>query len=72
MKVHFDVPDKAIFLFRYGIIFLHNRNGSSRVVGSLSTPSGKGGETMTVYEALSLMLAFGMLLVAILSFHKRK
>ncbi|MGQ7279966.1 MULTISPECIES: putative holin-like toxin [Brevibacillus] len=27
---------------------------------------------MTVYEALSLMLAFGMLLVAILSFHKRK
>ncbi|MGQ7279965.1 putative holin-like toxin [Brevibacillus thermoruber] len=27
---------------------------------------------MTVYEALSLMLAFGMLLVAILSFHKKK
>ncbi|TRY23304.1 hypothetical protein FOI68_21625 [Brevibacillus sp. LEMMJ03] len=27
---------------------------------------------MTVYEALSLMLAFGMLIVAMLSFHKRK
>ncbi|MEC0328600.1 putative holin-like toxin [Paenibacillus sp. FSL R5-0527] len=27
---------------------------------------------MTVYEALSLMLAFGMFLIAVLSFHKRK
>ncbi|WP_371320202.1 putative holin-like toxin [Chengkuizengella axinellae] len=27
---------------------------------------------MTVYQALSLMLTFGMLIVAILSFHKRK
>ncbi|WP_416358697.1 putative holin-like toxin [Brevibacillus thermoruber] len=27
---------------------------------------------MTIYEALSLMLAFGMLLVTILSFYKRK
>ncbi|WP_416358698.1 putative holin-like toxin [Brevibacillus thermoruber] len=27
---------------------------------------------MTVYEALSLMLTFGLLIVAILSYHKRK
>ncbi|AYB41421.1 putative holin-like toxin [Brevibacillus laterosporus] len=27
---------------------------------------------MTVYEAISLMIAFGLLIVAILSFHKRK
>ncbi|WP_425304291.1 putative holin-like toxin [Brevibacillus laterosporus] len=27
---------------------------------------------MTVYEAISLMLTFGLLIVAILSFHKRK
>ncbi|CAM4472739.1 MAG: putative holin-like toxin [Paenibacillus macerans] len=27
---------------------------------------------MTVYEALSLMLAFGMFVIAVLSFHKRK
>ncbi|WP_416358675.1 putative holin-like toxin [Brevibacillus thermoruber] len=27
---------------------------------------------MTVYEALSLMVAFGMFIIAMLSFHKRK
>ncbi|MFS0572349.1 putative holin-like toxin [Brevibacillus sp. 179-C8.2 HS] len=27
---------------------------------------------MTVYEALSLMLTFGLLIVAVLSFHKKK
>ncbi|WP_285890212.1 putative holin-like toxin [Paenibacillus macerans] len=27
---------------------------------------------MTVYEALSLMLVFGMFVIAVLSFHKRK
>ncbi|MFB5761073.1 putative holin-like toxin [Paenibacillus medicaginis] len=27
---------------------------------------------MTVYEALSLMLAFGMFVIAVLSFNKRK
>ncbi|WP_425341205.1 putative holin-like toxin [Brevibacillus borstelensis] len=27
---------------------------------------------MTVFEAISLMLAFGLLIVAILSFHKKK
>ncbi|WP_425455802.1 putative holin-like toxin [Brevibacillus gelatini] len=42
------------------------------MVGSLSTPSGKGGEIVTVYEALSLMLTFGLLIVAVLSFHKKK
>ncbi|MGG0757769.1 MULTISPECIES: putative holin-like toxin [Brevibacillus] len=27
---------------------------------------------MTVYEAISLMIAFGLLVIAVLSFHKRK
>ncbi|WP_429826438.1 putative holin-like toxin [Brevibacillus laterosporus] len=27
---------------------------------------------MTVFEAISLMLTFGLLIVAILSFHKKK
>ncbi|WP_306423125.1 MULTISPECIES: putative holin-like toxin [Brevibacillus] len=27
---------------------------------------------MTVYEAISLMLTFGLLIVAVLSFHKKK
>ncbi|MFC4766089.1 putative holin-like toxin [Effusibacillus consociatus] len=27
---------------------------------------------MTVYETISLMISFGLLLVTILSFHKRK
>ncbi|WP_414625811.1 putative holin-like toxin [Brevibacillus thermoruber] len=27
---------------------------------------------MTVYETLSLMVAFGMFIIAMLSFHKRK
>ncbi|WP_415640005.1 putative holin-like toxin [Paenibacillus sediminis] len=27
---------------------------------------------MTVYEALSLMIAFGILVIALLSFHKKK
>ncbi|MGQ7278031.1 putative holin-like toxin [Brevibacillus thermoruber] len=35
-------------------------------------PLSKGGEGMTVYEALSLMVAFGMFIIAMLSFHKRK
>lgn len=34
--------------------------------------SRKGDEAMTVYGALSLMLASGMFVVAVLSFHKRK
>jgi len=32
----------------------------------------KGGEAMTVYETLNLMIAFGLFVIAILSFHKRK
>ncbi|MGG0872468.1 putative holin-like toxin [Brevibacillus laterosporus] len=32
----------------------------------------EGGEAMTVYEAISLMLTFGLLIVAVLSFHKKK
>ncbi|WP_412679235.1 putative holin-like toxin [Brevibacillus borstelensis] len=27
---------------------------------------------LTVYEAISLMLTFGLLIVAVLSFHKKK
>ncbi|WP_420908779.1 putative holin-like toxin [Brevibacillus humidisoli] len=27
---------------------------------------------MTVYEAISLMLTFGLLVIALLSFHKKK
>ncbi|WP_374706710.1 putative holin-like toxin [Paenibacillus sp. J2TS4] len=27
---------------------------------------------MTVFEAMSLMLTFGLLIIAVLSFHKRK
>ncbi|TLS50884.1 hypothetical protein FE782_17705 [Paenibacillus antri] len=34
--------------------------------------SGQGGDAMTVYEALSLMIAFGSLVVAMLSFDKKK
>lgn len=32
----------------------------------------KGGENMAVYEAISLMLSFGMLILAMLSFNKKK
>jgi len=32
----------------------------------------EGGGAMTVYEAISLMITFGMFVIALLSFHKRK
>lgn len=32
----------------------------------------RGGDVMKVYEALSLMIVFSMLIVTVLSFHKRK
>jgi hypothetical protein len=32
----------------------------------------KGGDAMTVFEALSLMIAFALLVVALLSFDKKK
>ncbi|WP_442859314.1 putative holin-like toxin [Brevibacillus sp. VP] len=32
----------------------------------------EGGEAMMVFEAISLMLTFGLLIVALLSFHKKK
>ncbi|WP_413541966.1 putative holin-like toxin [Brevibacillus sp. WF146] len=35
-------------------------------------PLQKGGEIVTVYEALSLMLAFSLLIVCGLSFHQKK
>ncbi|WP_220129558.1 putative holin-like toxin [Thermaerobacillus caldiproteolyticus] len=31
----------------------------------------KGGERITVYESLSLMISFGMLVIAILSFNRK-
>jgi hypothetical protein len=37
-----------------------------------SIPGGKGGEAMTVFEALSLMLAFGSLLVLLLANKQKK
>lgn len=35
-------------------------------------PRWKGGESMTVFEAIYLMLTFGILVVALLSYTKQK
>ncbi|WP_309304522.1 putative holin-like toxin [Brevibacillus laterosporus] len=54
-------------------IVMYNRIGSSRAVGSLSfTLTGKGGENMEVYQALSLMFMFGMFILALLTYLKKK
>lgn len=41
----------------------------SRAVGPLPD---EGGEAMTVYEAITIMISFGMFVVAMLSFDKKK
>jgi hypothetical protein len=46
-------------------------SGSTRVVGSFSIPNGEGVRQVTVFEAVSLMIAFGTL-IALLSNHKKK
>ncbi|WP_370512123.1 putative holin-like toxin [Brevibacillus sp. LEMMJ03] len=47
--------------------------GSAPKGGRLTLyPTREGGENVTVYEAISLMLTFGLLIVAVLSFHKKK
>jgi hypothetical protein len=40
--------------------------------GWLAHPQWKGGDAMTVFEALLLMLTFGLFIIAMLSFLKRK
>ena len=35
------------------------------------TPPSRGGDTMTVYESLSLMIMFGTLIAILCSFHKK-
>jgi len=38
----------------------------------MAHPQGKGVKRVAVYEAISLMLSFGMLIIAMLSFQKKK
>jgi hypothetical protein len=54
------------------ICYTHRRTIESAPQGWSAHPLQKGGEIVTVYEAISLMLTFGMLIVALLSFHKKK
>ncbi|WP_328207664.1 putative holin-like toxin [Brevibacillus laterosporus] len=55
-------------------IVMYNRIGSSRAVGSLTLfyPNREGGENMEVYQALSLMFMFGMFILALLTYLKKK
>ncbi len=59
------IPLYIITGTQYGIIRDQNRIGSLSILR-------KGGDAMTIFESLSLMIAFGLLIVTILSFHKRK
>jgi hypothetical protein len=52
--------------------YTHKRTIESAPQGWSAHPLQKGGEIVTVYEAISLMLTFGMLIIALLSFHKKK
>jgi len=49
----------------------YGSNGKSALKGGRHI-SPQGGDAMTVYEALSLMIMFGSLVVALLSFDKKK
>ena len=50
---------KAVrFFFRFGLASLKG--------GLILTPNQKGGDTMAVYEAINLMLTFGLLIVSLL------
>ncbi|MFC4768184.1 putative holin-like toxin [Effusibacillus consociatus] len=48
---------------------MYNRIGSQ---GQSAHPLPEGGDLMTEYESISLMIAFGLLIVSLLSFQKRK
>jgi len=56
---------------KHGTIMVSTIDGSSRVVGSSHSLT-EGGDAMEVKDALSLMFMFGMFIIALLSYLRKK
>ena len=61
----------AVCQYEYGYDIINDKC-RRLFVGGGSLPYRKGGAVMTVFETIVLMITFGSLIIAILSFHQKK